>query len=80
MLDQYQVIDVLARSGIKVFRPRVKSRVDLVLEYVEGETLRERLEREVGWALIVLLVSLMLAWGLTQMAKPSAPRVEAPVR
>ena len=95
-LDQYQVIDVLARSGmaslyrardldsgrtvvlkvpypqyesdivfhqrfqreediglrlnhsaiIKVFRPRAKSRVYLVLEYVEGETLRERLERE----------------------------------
>ncbi len=31
---------------IKVFRPRIKSRVYLVLEYVEGETLRERLERE----------------------------------
>jgi serine/threonine-protein kinase len=96
VLDQYQVIDVLARSGmasiyrardlddgrtvvlkvpypqyegdivfherfrreeniglrlnhpavIKVFRPRIKSRVYLVLEYVEGETLRERLERE----------------------------------
>jgi serine/threonine protein kinase len=96
VLDQYQVIDVLARSGmatiyrardlengrtvvlkvpypqyesdvvfhqrfrreeaiglklnhpaiIKVFRPRLKSRVYLVLEYVEGETLRERLERE----------------------------------
>lgn len=96
VLDQYQVIDVLARSGmssiyrardvesghtvvlkvphpqyesdvvfhqrfqreeqiglkldhpaiIKVFRPRQKSRVYLVLEYVEGETLRERLERE----------------------------------
>ena len=95
-LDQYQVIDVLARSGtaslyrardvesgrtvvlkvpypqydadpvfhqrfqreeeiglklahpaiIKVFHPRSKSRVYLVLEYVEGETLRERLERE----------------------------------
>lgn len=96
VLDQYQVIDVLARSGmasiyrardlesgrtvvlkipypqyesdvvfhqrfrreeeiglklnhpaiIKVFRPRLKSRVYLVLEYVEGETLRERLQRE----------------------------------
>lgn len=96
VLDQYQVIDVLARSGmasiyrardiengrtvvlkvpypqyesdvvfhqrfqreeeiglrlehpaiIKVFRPRTKSRVYLALEYVEGETLRERLERE----------------------------------
>ena len=99
----------------------------LVLEYVEGETLRERLERELRGtarlpidaalryltaigdavaylhghgivhrdlkpenvmltpdgsvnALIVLLVSLMLAWGLTRMAKPSAPQVEAPVR
>jgi serine/threonine protein kinase len=95
-LDQYQVIDVLARSGtaslyrardlengrtvvlkvpypqyesdvvfherfqreeeiglrlqhpaiIKVFRPRAKSRAYLVLEYVEGETLRQGLERE----------------------------------
>jgi serine/threonine-protein kinase len=95
-LDQYQVIDVLARSAtaslyrardlesgrtfvlkvpypqseadplfherfqreeeiglklahpaiIKVFNPRSKSRVYLVLEYVEGESLRERLERE----------------------------------
>jgi serine/threonine-protein kinase len=96
VLDQYQVIDVLARSGMaslyrardldsgrtvvlkvpypqyesdvvfhqrfereeqiglrldhpaimKVYRPRTKSRVYLALEYVEGETLRERLERE----------------------------------
>jgi eukaryotic-like serine/threonine-protein kinase len=96
VLDQYQVIDVLARSGmaslyrardlddgrtvvlkvpypqyesdivfhqrfrreeeiglkldhpsiIKVYRPRNKSRVYLALEYVEGETLRVRLERE----------------------------------
>jgi serine/threonine-protein kinase len=96
VLDQYQVVDVLARSGmaslyrardletgrtvvlkvpypqyesdivfhqrfqreeeiglklnhpaiIKVFRPKEKSRVYLALEYVEGETLRERLERE----------------------------------
>ena len=35
----------------------------------------------VGWALIVLLVSLLLAWGLTRMAKVhSAARVEAPGR
>lgn len=33
-------------SIIKVYRPRTKSRVYLVLEYVEGETLRVRLERE----------------------------------
>ena len=96
VLDQYQVIDVIARSGmaslyrardvddgktvvlkvpypqyesdivfherfrreeeiglkldhpsiIKVFKPRTKSRVYLALEYVEGETLRVRLERE----------------------------------
>jgi eukaryotic-like serine/threonine-protein kinase len=96
VLDQYQVVDVMARSGmasiyrardlddgrtvvlkvphlqyesdivfherfrreeeiglrldhpsiIKVYRPRTKSRVYLVLEYVEGETLRVRLERE----------------------------------
>ena len=96
VLDQYQVIDVIARSGmaslyrvrdlddgrtvvlkvpypqyesdivfherfrreeeiglkldhpsiIKVYKPRAKSRVYLVLEYVEGETLRVRLERE----------------------------------
>jgi eukaryotic-like serine/threonine-protein kinase len=96
VLDQYQVIDVIARSGmaslyrardlddgrtvvlkvphpqyesdivfherfrreeeiglkvqhpsiIKVYKPRNKSRVYLALEYVEGETLRVRLERE----------------------------------
>jgi len=96
VLDQYQVIDVIARSGmaslyrardlddgrtvvlkvpypqyesdivfhqrfqreeeiglkldhpaiIKVYKPRTKSRVYLALEYVEGETLRVRLERE----------------------------------
>ena len=96
VLDQYQIVDVIARSGmasiyrardlddgrtvvlkvphpqyesdivfherfrreeeiglkldhlsiIKVYRPRTKSRVYLVLEYVEGETLRVRLERE----------------------------------
>jgi len=96
VLDQYQVIDVIARSGmaslyrardvdngrtvvlkvpypqyesdivfherfrreeeiglkldhpsiIKVFKPRSKSRIYLALEYVEGETLRVRLERE----------------------------------
>jgi serine/threonine protein kinase len=96
VLDQYQVIDVIARSGmsslyrardlddgrtvvlkvphpqyesdvvfhqrfrreeeiglklehpsiIKVFQPRNKSRVYLALEYVEGETLRVRLEKE----------------------------------
>ena len=96
VLDQYQVVDVIARSGmasldrardlddgrtvvlkvpypqyesdivfhqrfrreeeiglkldhpsiIKVYRPRTKSRVYLALEYVEGETLRVRLERE----------------------------------
>jgi eukaryotic-like serine/threonine-protein kinase len=96
VLDQYQVIDVIARSGmaslyrardvddgrtvvlkvpypqyesdivfherfrreeeiglkldhpsiIKVYRPRTKSRIYLALEYVEGETLRVRLERE----------------------------------
>ena len=96
VLDQYQVVDVIARSGmasiyrardlddgrtvvlkvphpqyesdvvfhqrfrreeeiglkldhpsiIKVYQPRTKSRVYLALEYVEGETLRVRLERE----------------------------------
>jgi eukaryotic-like serine/threonine-protein kinase len=96
VLDQYQVIDVIARSGmaslyrardvddgrtvvlkvpyaqyesdivfherfrreeeiglkldhpsiIKVYKPRAKSRIYLALEYVEGETLRVRLERE----------------------------------
>lgn len=95
-IDQYQVIDVLARTGmasiyrardledgrtvvlkvpypqfesdvvfqqrfereeeiglklhhpsiIRVFRPRTKSRLYLALEYIEGETLRDRLERE----------------------------------
>ncbi len=33
-------------SIIKVYKPRAKSRVYVALEYVEGETLRERLERE----------------------------------
>ena len=96
VLDQYQVIDVLARSGmsslyrardvqtgrtvvlkvphpqyesdivfhqrfsreeeiglklnspavIKVFRPEAKSRVYLAMEYVEGETLRARMDQE----------------------------------
>jgi len=96
VLDQYQVIDDIARSGmaslyrardlddgrtvvlkvpypqyesdvvfhqrfrreeeiglkldypaiIKVYKPRTKSRVYLALEYVEGETLRVRLERD----------------------------------
>jgi serine/threonine protein kinase len=33
-------------SIIKVYKPRAKSRIYLALEYVEGETLRVRLERE----------------------------------
>jgi len=102
VLDQYQVIDVLARSGMaSIYRARdVDSGRTVVLkvpypQYESDVVFHQRFQREeaIGLKLdhpaiikvfrprVKSRVYLVLAWGLTRMAKThSAARVEAPGR